>query len=100
MQRNWVYHMVGITTGNKIYRDIKIGKNRFIRKFNSINKDDFVWHRDTKDRIITLELGTCQLQFENELPIDIQLHAEYFIPKETYHRIIPSSLLTFKIREL
>jgi hypothetical protein len=84
------------------YRDVKIGTNKILRHFTNFIQTDFVWHRDKEDRIITIENGdSFQLQFENELPFMLQKHNEYFIPKETYHRIVAGSgKLIIKIRKI
>jgi hypothetical protein len=52
-----------------------------------INEDELVWHRDERDRQVTvLEETDWQFQFDNELP---QLLKDViFIPKNTYHRLI------------
>ena len=58
------------------------------RKFTQdINDDELVWHRDQRDREVTvLEQTDWQFQFDNELP---QLLKDViFIPKNTYHRLI------------
>ena len=58
------------------------------RKFTQdINDDELVWHRDRRDREVTvLEQTDWQFQFDNELP---QLLKDViFIPKNTYHRLI------------
>ena len=58
------------------------------RKFTQdINDDELVWHRDRRDREVTvLEQTDWQFQFDNELP---QLLKDViFIPKNTYHRSI------------
>ncbi len=58
------------------------------RKFTQdIDDDELVWHRDERDRQVTvLEQTDWQFQFDNELP---QLLKDViFIPKNTYHRLI------------
>lgn len=62
--------------------------NLIIRTFSQdIDEDELVWHRDRKDREVTvLQQTDWQFQFDNEIP---QLLKDViFIPKNTYHRLI------------
>jgi hypothetical protein len=62
--------------------------NLIVRTFSqNIDEDELVWHRDEKDREVTvLQETDWQFQFDNELP---QLLKDViFIPKNTYHRVI------------
>ena len=62
--------------------------NLIVRTFSQdIDEDELVWHRDKKDRQVTvLEETDWQFQFDNEIP---QLLKDViFIPKNTYHRLI------------
>lgn len=62
--------------------------NVIVRTFSqNIDEDELVWHRDEKDREVTvLQQTDWQFQFDNELP---QLLKDViFIPKNTYHRVI------------
>ncbi len=62
--------------------------NLIVRTFSQdIDEDELVWHRDEKDREVTvLQETDWQFQFDNELP---QLLKDViFIPKNTYHRVI------------
>jgi hypothetical protein len=62
--------------------------NLIIRTFSqNIDEDELVWHRDEKDREVTVLKETdWQFQFDNELPQ--VLKDVIFIPKNTYHRLI------------
>lgn len=64
-------------------------ENKLIRRSFSetVDEDELVWHRDEKDREITVTENTnWMFQFDNELP---QLLKDVlFIPKNTYHRLI------------
>jgi len=68
-----------------------IQKSDNIREF-SINVDplDLQWHFDEEDRTIRVlsESTDWQLQYDNELPIDIIYDNDYYIPRGVYHRII------------
>jgi len=61
-----------------------------IRTFSSdIDSDELIWHRDKKDREITILSGVgWKLQMEDKLPKELELGKLYDIPKEEYHRII------------
>ena len=62
--------------------------NLIVRTFSqNIDEDELVWHRDKKDREVTVLKETdWQFQFDNELPQ--VLKNVIFIPKNTYHRLI------------
>ena len=61
-----------------------------IREFSKdVDSSELVWHRDRADRHVKIREGTgWQLQLENSLPINLRLDCVYFIPKNTYHRVI------------
>lgn len=91
-----------ISTG-KPYRDKPLDANRFIRKFDKDASDEeFIWHRDKKTRIVSVAEGEhWQLQFDNELPIELVKNETYTIEKEIYHRIIKGNdTLVLDIEEL
>lgn len=86
--------MAEITFGNmmleKPYVDNYINTEEYTRLFdNGIDDDLLVWHRDAKDRLVTvLEGRKWLLQFENLMPFELLKGATYVVPKYTYHRII------------
>ena len=60
--------------------------------YETADSDEFVWHRDHEDRVvIPLAESNWMLQFDNELPIKLNVNEEYFIPKNTFHRVIKGS---------
>lgn len=66
-------------------------KYRIFARLIPFNQDDieFKWHRDSYDRLITIKSGSnWYLQFENLLPIQLQLDQKYFIKKDEWHRVI------------
>jgi quercetin dioxygenase-like cupin family protein len=73
----------------KPYQEILNGNSR-LREFKlDIDNDELKWHRDKKDRYVTiLEGENWQFQKDNELPLALQKGDTIFIPKETYHRVI------------
>lgn len=55
------------------------------------NQDDteLKWHRDNGDRYITVKSGlNWKLQLENQLPVNLDINASYFISKDNWHRVI------------
>ena len=74
------------------YTDELIDDTTKIRTFDPFNTniDEYIWHRDKNDRVITVLDGNgWKLQFDNELPFDINKNDKIKIPKMVYHRIIP-----------
>ena len=65
-------------------------KNIRVRTFpETVWEEDLVWHRDAEDRTIkVLSSEGWQLQMDNELPKDLLFGESYYVPKETYHRVI------------
>jgi len=56
---------------------------------SSVNESELTWHRDLSDRVvIVLNENDWYLQFDNKLPVKLNVNEEYFIPKKTYHRVI------------
>lgn len=88
--------MVGNITG-KPYKIIEQSNKYQIREFNNFNPIDLYWHRDKEDRCIELIEGVIKLQLDNELPITLIKGKEYFIPKETFHRVIAKDNFKIKI---
>lgn len=87
----------------KPYTDEILEQKTWIRTFDphSTKPEEFVWHRDTEDRCITVLEGTdWMFQFDNELPKVINTNSSFFIPKMVYHRLIPGNTkLKIKIEE-
>lgn len=74
------------------------GDGYVIRTFpNNISEHRLVWHRDKTDREVEVVGETdWKFQMDNELPV--QMKGKFFIPKETYHRVIKGTGdLTIKI---
>lgn len=75
--------MVVETSSGKPYTD-----NGSIRTINK-QTEEFEWHRDRQDRVITvLEGQGWQLQYNGELPIELIEGEQYHIPAMMYHRVI------------
>ena len=74
-----------------------------IRKFSSdTNEMDLVWHRDKKDRIVTvLKSDKWLFQLDGKLPVEMKPGDIIEIPKETYHRALKGKGdLLIKIKEI
>ena len=74
----------------KPYKDRFITESLRIRSFSKkINPNDLVWHKDQHDRIITVqESKRWMIQFNNKLPEELKEGKKYFIPKNTWHRLV------------
>lgn len=85
----------------KPYKEI-LNNNSRTREFkvNTPNKE-LVWHRDEKDRYVTILEGEgWQFQLDNKLPLELQKKDVIFIPKQTYHRVLKGKTnLVIKIEE-
>jgi hypothetical protein len=86
-------------TEKKPYSE-SIGKYTTIRTFkDNVSNGELTWHRDREDRIILpINENDWYLQMDNELPVKLHINEEFFIPKNTYHRVIKgSSNLTVEV---
>lgn len=73
-----------------VYEQEDISTGKFRRTFSeNVDSEELVWHRDRRDREVFIESSKgWMLQIENELPKPLLEGQKYFIPKETYHRVI------------
>lgn len=73
----------------KPYIDENLNNGIFVRTFNKdVLSEELVWHRDEKDRFITvLEGEGWEIQLDNELPEELKKGDKLFIAARTYHRI-------------
>jgi quercetin dioxygenase-like cupin family protein len=76
----------------KPYQEV-IDNNSRLREFKvDIDNDELKWHRDKKDRYVTiLEGKDWQFQRDNELPFILKEGDTIFIAKGTYHRVLKGS---------
>ena len=59
---------------------------------DNVPESELVWHRDHEDRVVLpLNENDWMVQFDNELPRKLVVGEEYFIPKNTFHRVIKGS---------
>ena len=71
------------------YLDKLNGENFDRTLKNEVDDNELVWHRDHEDRYVKIVEGKgWELQIDNELPVELEIGKEYFIPKKTFHRII------------
>lgn len=75
-----------------------------IRTFSSrLNESELVWHRDREDRTIEVVEGTgWRFQFDDNLPIELNVGDTIKIPAMKFHRImksIDSTDLVLKIQK-
>lgn len=101
----WIIDVLcGVEYMSKPYTDDRLSENSWIRTFDPTitSSDEYVWHRDEKDRVVTvLEGEGWQFQFDNEIPIRINRNEVIRIPKQVYHRIIVGNTpLKLKIEEV
>jgi len=71
------------------FDEIKEGDTK-VRVFSEqTNPDEFKWHRDREDRLITIIEGNgWGIQIDNELPKQLEVGKQYIIPEGIYHRVI------------
>lgn len=67
-----------------------IKNDKIIRTFSKdTSSEEMKWHRDEKDRVVTV-LNECQnwlFQMDGELPIELEKGSVLNIPAKTWHRI-------------
>lgn len=74
---------------NKPYNEVVLNKCIYRVFSEDVVESELIWHKDKRDRNVKVITGQkWRLQMENELPFDLEVGESYFIPKETYHRII------------
>lgn len=71
------------------YFDENLNNKEFVRSFSKdVLSEELVWHRDKKNRIVTvLEGEGWEIQFDEELPRAIVVGEKITIPAHTFHRI-------------
>jgi hypothetical protein len=74
----------------------------FTRVFKqNIEDKQLIWHKDRKDRVVKVIWGTgWKLQYDNELPTELEIGQNYYINKEQFHRLHKgNSELKLEIKE-
>ena len=80
--------------------DEHIKEGLHIRTFREdVNREELVWHRDREDRIVfPINETDWKIQFDNQIPINIEPKNPIFIESGKYHRLIKGTKdLNFKI---
>jgi hypothetical protein len=75
----------------KPYKDIEKTDKYIIREFDeNIDPIELMWHRDNEDRLIEiLDPGQgWKLQFEDELPWNLEPNMSICILRHEWHRVI------------
>ena len=83
------------------FKQRKINGN-LIRKFSKdVSSSKLAWHRDHSDRAVSVVEGIdWLLQIDNNVPVLMEVGIQYYIPKNTYHRVIKGSTdLVLEINE-
>jgi len=72
-----------------LYTDVA-RNNCILRTFKeTVPNTLLVWHRDYSNRTVQILSGNdWKLQLDNQLPQLLVVGESYYIPKETYHRLI------------
>jgi len=72
------------------YKDKPLSENKFRRTFkSSIDDEELVWHRDRRDRQVTvLEGEGWKFQYDNKIPFEIKKGETIDITKNHYHRLL------------
>ena len=72
------------------FEETVLEHNTVLREFaHDVDSDELIWHLDREDRKIrVVESNGWKLQLDNQLPIMLEQGKKYFIPKESWHRII------------
>jgi hypothetical protein len=71
------------------FKEESIGSNK-IRTFSkNVNSEELKWHFDDEDRLVEIvKSDGWMFQMDNKLPVILIESEKFFIPKNTYHRII------------
>jgi len=78
-----------VSGGNNPYFETRLDNTIYRRFEGTVEETDLVWHRDASDRQLIVKEGQgWQLQFDNELPVELKKGEKYFIAREQYHRLI------------
>lgn len=68
-----------------MYKDISLGFIKYRVFENGVPKEDLMWHRDEKNRIIIpLCKNDWKIQLDNDLPHPLRAK---LIKKDTWHRV-------------
>jgi hypothetical protein len=91
-----------VVVEDKPYKQKNLNNDIIERVFSKdILIEELVWHRDKKDRHVTVISGEgWLLQLDDQLPVELKEGHTYKIPAYVYHRIKRGNTdLTVQIRE-
>jgi mannose-6-phosphate isomerase-like protein (cupin superfamily) len=76
---------------NKVYRDLQLTSGaKYRRILNEGAADECTWHRDERDRVVTIVEGRgWKVQFDNQLPVAVKPGDTIRILAQEWHRVIP-----------
>lgn len=81
------------TKKKEVPYDETINEGKKVRVFTeSVDNHELKWHRDREDRLVEVIDGEgWQLQFDDELPFNLEKGMSVIIPEGVYHRVIKGS---------
>ena len=81
------------TKKKEVPYDETISEGKKVRLFTeSVDDNELKWHRDRESRLVEVIEGEgWQLQFDDELPINLEKGMSLIIPEGVYHRVIKGS---------
>lgn len=88
-------------TAPRPYTDTVIGEGQWFREFSDKGGDEseFVWHRDHKDRCVTVIDGDGWfLQMDDQMPVPLVVGESYDIGHGMYHRLIRGDAVAGNLR--
>ena len=99
------YHYLKVKELDFCRSHTDITGNTFVRVFSQEDKEFMDWHRDEKERHVTVlycEKGSnWKFQYDNKLPFCIDQNSNFSIGKEEYHRIIcGAGVIVLYIKEI
>lgn len=81
------------------YLDHQTVHNKWIREFDPVAEShEYVWHRDKKDRrVVIMEGDGWFFQMDEDIPYELFVGNELYIPAQSYHRIFKAGSTPLKI---
>jgi hypothetical protein len=77
------------------YTEQKSCPRSFTRMFSKADAEEFDWHRDREDRVVSSD-SDWKVQLDDSLPVS--LNKPVWIPMGVYHRIIPGKDLKANVK--
>ena len=72
------------------FQEIDLKGGMFLRTFKEgVDSEEMIWHRDKEDRkVAILESNGWMIQMDDGVPVEMKPEGFFFIPKNTWHRVI------------